>query len=108
MNTNINEVLGVSSTQDQPGPATQPGKYSSLKSIASIIAVFAWISGAVIMIVGIASMADMGRNNSGQSILIFFAYLLMGIFIVVSLLAQSGIIKVLVDIEENTRKTNSK
>jgi hypothetical protein len=114
MSTDINEALGVSSTPGQPGTAAQPGKYSSLKSIAGIIAVLAWITGAVIMIVGLVSIVSISRNsygyrdNSGQSILIFLAYLYMGVFIVISLLAQSGIIKVLIDIEENTRKANSK
>jgi hypothetical protein len=108
MSTDINDALGVSSTPRQPDPAAQSGKYSSLKSIAGIIAVFAWISGAIIMIVGMASIANISRGNAGQAILIFIAYLLMGVFIVISLLAQSGIIKVLVDIEENTRKANSK
>lgn len=108
MSSDINEALGVSSTPGQPDKAVQPGKYSSLKNIAGIIAVFAWISGGIIMIVGMASIADISRGNSGQSILIFIAYLFMSVFIVISLLAQSGIIKVLVDIEENTRKANSK
>jgi len=114
MSNDINEALGVSTPPQQPVNTNQPGKYSSLKSIAGIIAVFAWITGAFVMVAGLVTIVNSGRNrygygdNSGQSLLIFFAYLYMGAFVVVSLLAQSGIIKVLIDIEENTRKPNSK
>jgi hypothetical protein len=114
MSNDINQALGVSPPTGQPGLPVQPGKYSSLKNIAGIIAVMAWITGGFIMLAAIINISVMSRDrygyrdNTGQSILIFLAYLYMGFFIVISLLAQSGIIKVLVDIEENTRKANSK
>ena len=115
MSNEINEALGITPAPKHPDDPDQPGKYSSLKNIAGIISILAWISGGIIFIIAVLTISNLnnrdsyyGRNNSGQSILIFFAYLYMGIFLVISLLAQSGIIKVLIDIAENTKKTNSK
>ncbi len=111
MSTDINETLGISQTPGQPGNTNQPGKYSSLKNIAGILTVFAWISGALLFIVGIVSATSITSRygeSSGLSILIILLYLYLGVFIVIALLAQAGTLKVLIDIEENTRKTGSK
>ena len=112
MSTDVNEALGVS-PQQQKNVSPQ-GKYSSLKSIAGIISVMAWITGGLMLILSIIAISNQsrnsfgGRDNSGLAILTFLLYIYLGVFVVVSLLAQAGIIRVLVDIEENTRKNNPK
>ena len=103
MSTDINDALGVSQTPNTP----QPAKYDSLKKIAGTIAVFAWITGGLIFLagIGLASVPNRyGGGGGGISILLILVYLYLGAFIVISLLAQAGIIKVLIDIEQNTRK----
>ncbi len=111
MSTEINEAMGLSQTSGQSGNSNKPGKYAYLGKIAGLIAVFAWITGALIFLAGIgfasATTSSYG-GNAGISILFILVYLYLGAFIIISLLAQAGIIKVLIDIEENTRKSSLK
>ena len=105
MSTDINETLGISGPSSSPQNPVQPDKYSSLKSIAGAISVFAWIAGAVIFIFGIFAGVKIRGESAGMSALIMLLYSFMAAFIVITLLAQAGVIKVLIDIEKNTRKT---
>jgi hypothetical protein len=108
MSNDVHESLGLSQPSGPGGHTSQPEKYSSLKNIAGIIAIFAWISGGIIFIAGMV-IATNTRSRfgepSGQAMLLLLVYLFMAVFIVVTLLAQAGVIKVLIDIEKNTRKT---
>ncbi|MGQ0739590.1 MAG: hypothetical protein ACT4OJ_11055 [Bacteroidota bacterium] len=117
MSTEINEALGISPSSGQPANPLAEGKYSSLKKTAGIMTVLAWIAGVIILIVGLLLLDNASKKSSYygqekgaslQAILIFFAYLFLAVLSVVSLLVQAGVAKVLVDIEENTRKKDSK
>ena len=108
MSEDINQALGVSPEPKQPsGNVNQPDKHDSLKNIAGLIRIFAWISGGIIIITAFIIAAKTGnsyyRRDTGQSLLLFLLYTYLGVFVIISLLAQSGIIKVLIDIEKNTR-----
>lgn len=105
MSTDVNETLGIPGPSSSPQNTVQPDKYSSLKSIAGAISVFAWIAGGLIFIIGITTGANIRGESAGLSALIMLLYIFMAAFIVITLLAQAGVIKVLIDIEKNTRKT---
>lgn len=108
MSNDVNDALGVSQPSAPQGSAARPDKYAQLKSIAGIIAVFAWITGALVFIIGLivaTSARPRYGEPSGMSAIMVLLYIYLAVFIVVSLLAQAGIIRVLIDIEKNTRKS---
>jgi uncharacterized BrkB/YihY/UPF0761 family membrane protein len=108
MSTDINDALGVSPSS-APQHSGGQDKYSSLKNIAGIISIFAWVSGSLIFIIGVIAALNTrpryGGGADGLSVLLILLYIYMAAFIVITLLAQAGVIKVLIDIEKNTRKT---
>lgn len=105
MSTDINETLGVSQNPAQPDNSGADAKYNYLKKIAQFIAILGWVLGGVLFIAGIGLATSSGQyGRPGVSILVFLVYIFGAVVIVVSFLAQAGIMRVLIDIEENTRK----
>lgn len=107
MSNDINEALGVSQHPQQPGNAAKPEKYDYLKKLAGIIAIIGWVTGGIVLIagIGLASAASSRYGGSGGlSVVVILLYVYAALLIVIGMLAQAGIIKVLIDIEQNTRK----
>lgn len=109
MSTDVNDALGISQPADPNRDTIRPEKYDQLKKISGLMTIFAWITGSVVLLAGLIIAINTRprygyRGDSGQGILMFLLYAYMGAFIVISLLAQAGIIKVLIDIEKNTGK----
>ncbi|GIK21420.1 MAG: hypothetical protein BroJett005_08340 [Ignavibacteriota bacterium] len=78
-------------------------RYPALRTIAGIYSVFAWIIGIVAVIIAFISWSKGGETGG---LMIAIPTLVVGALIVLGLLAASESIKVFIDIEENTRKTN--
>lgn len=107
MSTDINQALGVSPAPQPPSGSSQPGKYDYLKKIANTLAVIGWITGGVLFLAGIGlATATSSRygGSGGLSFIVILLYLFAALLCVIAFLAQAGIIKVLIDIEQNTRK----
>lgn len=77
-------------------------RYPALRTIAGIYSVFAWIIGIVAVIIAIYSYSQ----NEKAGLIVAIPTIVVGALIVLGLLAASESIKVFIDIEENTRKTN--
>ena len=107
MSTDINQALGVSPTPQPPSGYTQPGKYDYLKKIANTLAVIGWVCGGVLFLAGIGlatATASRYGGSGGLSFVLILLYLFLGGLCVIAFLALAGVIKVLIDIEQNTRK----
>jgi hypothetical protein len=107
MSNDINEALGISPNPQQPGGNAKPDKYDYLKKLAGIIAILGWVTGGLILIagIGLASAASSRYGGSGgMSAVVILLYMYAALLIVIGMLAQAGIMKVLIDIEQNTRK----
>jgi hypothetical protein len=89
-------------TQDEEQIGTGGKKYPALRTIAGIYSVFAWIIGIVAVIIAIYFYSQ----NQTMGLTIGIPSLVVGALLVLGLLAVSESIKVFIDIEENTRKTN--
>jgi len=95
------------STEEEPeqqqGERNAETRYPALRTIAGIYSVFAWIIGIVAVIIAFISWSKDGETGG---LMIAIPTLVVGALIVLGLLAASESIKVFIDIEENTRKTN--
>jgi len=95
------------STEDEPEQQQEETnaetRYPALRTIAGIYSVFAWIIGIVAVIIAFISWSKGGETGG---LMIAIPTLVVGALIVLGLLAASESIKVFIDIEENTRKTN--
>ncbi|NUM32670.1 MAG: hypothetical protein HUU47_10165 [Bacteroidetes bacterium] len=78
-------------------------RYPALRTIAGIYYAFAWIIGIVAVIIVFISWS---KGDETGKLMIAIPTLVVGALIVLGLLATSESIKVFIDIEENTRKTN--
>ena len=95
-----NETSDENQDEEQKGIVGK--KYPALRTIAGIYSVFAWIIGIVAVIIAIYFYSQ----NQTMGLTIGIPSLIVGALIVLGLLAVSESIKVFIDIEENTRKTN--
>jgi hypothetical protein len=97
---NINDVLGIGSSQNQSNNKSEISKfrYPALITIAGFYMVLAWIVG--IITIGI-SLYFLSKVDNKLLALISF---ILGLIIVLGLAAISESIKVFLDIESNTRK----
>jgi uncharacterized membrane protein len=96
----INETSDENQDDEQKGIVVK--KYHALRTIAVINSVFAWIIGIVAVIIAIYYYSQ----NQTMGLTIGIPSLIIGALIVLELLAVSESIRVFIDIEENTRKTN--
>jgi hypothetical protein len=92
-------------TENEEDPEQQEEKtigkrYPALRTIAGIFSVFAWIIGIVAVIAAIIS----GSKGGEWGLMIALPAIVIGALIVLILLATAESIKVIIDIEENTRK----
>lgn len=78
-------------------------KYPALRTIASLYTAFAWIVGIVALIIAIY----FGTKSEG-GLLIALQTVVIGTLIVLGVLAVSELIKVVIDIEFNTRQSANK
>ncbi len=107
MSTDINQALGVSPTPQPPSGSSQPGKYEYLKKIANTLAIIGWITGGVLFLSGLGlatATASRYGGSGGLAFVVILLYLFLAVLCVIAFLAQAGVIKVLIDIEQNTRK----
>ncbi len=79
-------------------------RYPASRNIAGVISLIAWTVAMIAVIVAIIEFTNLPNNSGGMNMIIPLATLLIGAFLVIVLLAQSEMIKVFIDIEENTRK----
>ena len=107
MSNDINDVLGLSNSQKQPDSSTQglTKKYPALRTLSGIIAFIAWTVAILALIIVFALLSKL---NEGVSWIFPVGTLVVGTVLFIALLAYAEIIKVFVDIEENTRKTAMK
>lgn len=106
MSNDINDVLGVSTPKH--ADASQQGfakKYPALRTLSGVIAVIAWIAALATLIIVLALLSNARGEGSW---IIPVATLIVGTLIFIGLLAYAEIIKVFVDIEENTRMAATK
>jgi len=86
-----------------PTEKTKVGKrYPALRTIAGIFSGFAWIIGIVTVIIAYLAW-DKGGETYG--LMVAISTLVVGVLMVLGLLGTAESIKVIIDIEENTRKT---
>lgn len=105
MNNDINDVLGISAqTHTDTSNQNISKKYPALRTLSVIIAIIAWLVAfaTIIIILGILS------QSRGDGSWIIPAATLTGLLTFIGLLAYSEVIKVFIDIEENTRRTATK
>jgi len=101
---NINDILGIESSQSQNNNETNTTKYRypALRTIAGVYMVLAWI-------IGIAAIITTFYFLSENRMQIFgLVSLIVGGLLALGLAAISESIKVFLDIEYNTRKTSEK
>lgn len=87
-------------------PTTSWRKYPALRTISNTSQVLAWILGLGIFVAGITAglgLKDMAGNVSSIGIIIILIAAFEGTLLIVGLLALAELIKLLIDIEENTR-----
>ena len=92
------------STDEEPEQQeeTNAGKrYPALRTIAGIFSVFAWIIGIVAVIIAVLSW---NKGGDAWGLMVALPTLVVGALMVLGLLAAAESIKVIIDIEENTRK----
>jgi len=92
------------STDEEPEQQeeTNAGKrYPALRTIAGIFSVFAWIIGIVAVIIAVLSW---NKGGDTWGLMVALPTLVVGALMVLGLLAAAESIKVIIDIEENTRK----
>lgn len=83
--------------------ALPPEKYPTLRTIAKLFTVYAWIAGIATLIIAI----NLGTKSEGS--IIVLPVIVIGALNVLGTLAVSELIKVVIDIEFNTRhKANEK
>lgn len=102
MANDINEALGLATSK--PTDTTNQGflkKYPALRTLSGIIAFIAWTIPVLTLIIVIALLS---KSEGESSWLLSVGTLAVGAIFFIALLAYSEIIKVFVDIEENTRK----
>jgi len=82
-------------------------RYPALKNIIEILNIFAWIVGLISIIITIFSIYGLfSLQNIDISIFVpIITFLIQGLFVSFILIAISGSIKVLLDIEKNTRNS---
>lgn len=80
-------------------------RYLALRTISNVLTFFAWIIGILAVIVAIALFT---KSEGDYAWILPLVTLVTGVILFISLLAYSEIIKVFVDIEENTRRTAMK
>lgn len=104
MQNSIEEILGIDPSE-QKEVSKQPieKKYPVLRTISRIMVFFAWLVAVATVIV-----FSIFLKFDGDLILFAFASLMFGGLVILVLLAYSEIIKVFVDIEENTRRSAEK
>ena len=79
-------------------------RFPALRTIAGFISFFAWAF-AIITAIGILyAFENISKYDNGTAFIYLVAAFLVGAFFFVFLLSQAEIIRVFVDIEENTRK----
>ena len=79
-------------------------RYPALRTIAGFISFVAWTFAIITAIGIIYGFMNISKYDNGTVIIYLIAASLVGAFFFVILLSQAEIIKVFVDIEENTRK----
>lgn len=96
----INDLLGMEGSQktENATDSSEKNKYPALITISWIFKALAWITGIVAIIVSIKVYDDTWEIT--PALIPFFS----GVFLVLSFAAVSELIKVLIDIEYNTRK----
>ncbi len=101
---NINDILGIESSQSQDNnvKTTTRYRYPTLRTIAGVYMVLAWIIGIATIITMLYFLADSDMPIFGLVSLIVGGLLALG------LAAISESIKVFLDIEYNTRKESEK
>lgn len=80
------------------GKDSEPGRYTALKTISGLISILGYIL-IIIGVIGLFYFVNENQTLSG------FITLVVSVIISLPLLAFSNLISVLIDIEQNTRKT---
>jgi len=85
-------------------------RYPALKSIVSILNVFAWIVGLITVTLTVFNIFGTFKeqNINVISLISISGFLIQGLFVSLILIAISESIKVLLDIEKNTRNFSNK
>jgi len=94
-----NESLG-SNTSNSSSDMNQ-NRYPALKSLCSIFNVFGWI--VLLVAIGMVLFTVFTERMDIPAILLLVVYMMSGLFIAMITFAISEVIKLLVDIESNTR-----
>jgi len=99
-NKNVNDILGIESTQSQRNipTTTYTYRYPALRTISGIYMVLAWLIGIAAIIVTFYFLLKSDMKIFGLISFVFGGLLALG------LAAISESIKVFIDIENNTRK----
>jgi len=103
---NINDILGIESSQSQSNNEknTTRYRYPALRAIAGVYMVLAWIIGIAAIITTFYFF-----SKNGDSMQLFgMVSLIVGGLLALGLAAISESIKVFLDIEYNTRKASEK
>jgi tellurite resistance protein TehA-like permease len=108
--SDINEALGVSENKERPAIQNLKiqRRYPALRTLSTILAIVAWLIAFFTLIIVAALFSkslshDNYNNDNGVSTIYPFIAFVVGAILFIVLLAYSEIIKVFVDIEENTR-----
>lgn len=96
---NVNEALGIDHAQNNM-PSANRFRYPALRTISAIYMVTAWIFGIGGIITAIALFNE--RNMEIPAVISLFS----GIIIGMGFAAFSEFLKVIIDIEYNTRRTS--
>lgn len=111
MSNDINDALGISGDEKQPDN-TNAGiarKYPALRTLSGILTFIAWLI-AVLTVIAVVILITNSHSSydGGYSAFYTFGVLAIGAISFITLLAYSELIKVFIDIEENTRRTANK
>lgn len=77
-------------------------RYPALRTIASVYSICSWVVGIISLVVVFYTYSQ----NETEGLIAAVPILIIGGLVVLGLLAFSQLIKVVIDIEENTRKAN--
>jgi len=91
-------------SDDNEQKETFEKRYPASRTIAGVISFIAWTVAVITVIIAFIGFSNLPSNSGGMEIIIPLGTLIIGAFFFIILLSQSEMIKVFIDIEENTRK----
>ncbi|MCT4597550.1 MAG: zinc ribbon domain-containing protein [Vallitalea sp.] len=90
----------------ESGQKKIPNKYHALNTIISILKIFGWVSVLLYVAFGLSLSQGLGVSENMKP-RIFIISLVVGILILISFYAIAESIKVILDIEKNSRKSEN-